>query len=165
MQLLHLYDTEPRTESWAAWDQWVFTNAETVQLLQTRYPQLLDSVPAMTALISALHTTPPARLAAAHLITRASSPAVAAGFFHDLILAARPETAGPPPRPAHIGDVRRHCATRETACLGAPARLHHHQLERIHRRGHLEAAFGPDDPMPATRSVTTAPPPVAAEGH
>ncbi|GHI40067.1 hypothetical protein [Streptomyces violascens] len=168
VQLLHLYDTEPQTASWAVWDQRIFTNAETVQLLQTRYLELPHSVPAMAALRSALHITPTATLTAAHLITRASGmrPALAAGFFHDLILAARPETAGPLPdlhtsvRAGGIAPRGRRgvgqVSARRLSCIIT-------SWNAYTAGDTWEAAFGPDDPMPATHSVTTAPPPVAAD--
>jgi hypothetical protein len=104
VQLVHLYDSERDTLPWAAWDSRIFTNAETVRLLQTRHPDLPPSVPTMTALRSGLSSTPPASLAAAYLITRATSglsPAAVADFLQGLIFASHLEPSDPHRACAH----------------------------------------------------------------
>lgn len=97
VQLVHLYDTERDALPWPLWHRRIFTNAEIVHLLRTRYPDLPQSVPTMTALRSGFRCPPAGALAAAYLITRATSSAAlaAAEFFQGLIFAARLEPGDP----------------------------------------------------------------------
>lgn len=163
VQLVHLYDTERDTLPWTAWEHRRFTNAETVRLLRTRYPDLPQSVPTMTALRSGLRSTPPASLAAAYLITRvaSSSGPAAADFFQGLIFAPRLEA----------GDPRSDLCAWFSAFGAAPRG----KLASAHQVGLIltcwnawaagaaweGAVFEPDDPMPAICRVTAAPAPEA----
>ncbi|WP_331731895.1 hypothetical protein OG613_49285 (plasmid) [Streptomyces sp. NBC_00015] len=162
VQLVHLYDTERDTLPWTAWEHRVFTNAETVRLLRTRYPDLPRSVPAMTALRSGLRSTPPAALAAAYLITRASSASpAAADFFQGLIFTPRLEPGDP------RGDLHAWFSAQSAAPRGKLASAH--QLGLILTCWNAWAAgtvwdgsvFGAATPMPALRRVAAALAPAA----
>lgn len=158
-QLVHLYDTERATLPWTAWAGRIFTNAETARLLRTRYPDLPQCVPAMTALRSGLRATPPATLAAAYLITRAACGAgpTAADFFQGLIFTPRLELGDP------RVDLHAWFSARGAAPRGRLASAH--QLGLIltcwnaWAAGSVwdGAAFGPNTPMPDLCRVTAAP--------
>lgn len=150
VQLVHLYETERNILPWAAWERRIFTNAETVRLLRTRYPDLPLSVPTMTALRSGLSSRPPASLAAAYLITRAASglASAAADFFQGLIFPSRFE----PSDPRHA--LHTWFKTRAAAPRGRVTSTHQVGLIitcwNAWTQGAVwsETLFGPGDPMP-----------------
>ncbi|WP_157876891.1 hypothetical protein [Streptomyces graminilatus] len=151
VHLVHLYESERDAVPWTAWDTRVFTNVETVRLLQTRYPDLPRSVPTMIALRSGLRSTPIASLTSAYLITHAVpelGPAVSE-FLQGLI------------SPSHLGlgDPRRdlhECLMTRDVTTGRRA-VSAHQLGLIISCWNAwaigapwdDSEFGPDDSMPA----------------
>ncbi|MEU6355221.1 hypothetical protein ABZ896_38915 [Streptomyces sp. NPDC047072] len=151
VQLVHLYESQRDTVPWTAWDIRVFTNGETVRLLQTRYPDLPQSVPTMIALRSGLRSTPIASLAFAYLITRVApelGPAVSE-FLQGLISPSRLRL-GDPRRDLHEWFMTRGASTGRRVVSA-------HQLGLIISCWNAwavgapwdESEFGPDDSMPA----------------
>ncbi|MFJ9380167.1 hypothetical protein [Streptomyces sp. NPDC101455] len=64
IRLLSLYDTARTALPWPDWHRRGFTNAEIARLLQTRYPNLPQAVPTVTAVRSGLSSLAPATIAA-----------------------------------------------------------------------------------------------------
>lgn len=97
VRLIYLFDSVRTTLPWTDWCGRTFTNAETTRLFQTRYPDLPRGVPSMNAVRSALSSLPSATLAAAYLVTRASSGAApaASDFLQGLVLPSTLEPADP----------------------------------------------------------------------
>lgn len=156
VRLLHLFDSARATLPWPDWRSRTFTNAETTRLFQTRYPDLPQAVPVMTAVRSGLSSLPPATLAAAYLVTRASSGAApaASDFLQGLVLPSALELADPrralhrwfttPGRPARGMLAATHQLGLFLTCWNAWAAQTHWD----------KAVFGPAERMPDLCSVS-----------
>ncbi|MYS33660.1 hypothetical protein GT025_05830 [Streptomyces sp. SID4920] len=161
VHLVHLYEEQRDALPWEGWARRIFTNSETVRLLQSRYEDLPQFTPFMTALRSGLRSTPPASLAIAYLISQAGSSnrPLAGEFLQGLISASHLEPEDP------RWDVRAWFLDHGVGARGRLASAH--QLGLIitcwnawiagETRG--EILFEPDDPMPGIRRIAAAPAP------
>ncbi|MFC8311231.1 hypothetical protein ACFUMJ_23525 [Streptomyces olivaceus] len=96
VRLLRLYDAERRKVAWPAWRSVVYTNAEIVRFFQSKYPDLPDFLPLMTALKSGVYSAPAASLACAYLVHRdGGSASQAHDFFQGLVSGAHLDTTDP----------------------------------------------------------------------
>ncbi|MFF8449156.1 hypothetical protein ACF06Q_15880 [Streptomyces leeuwenhoekii] len=96
IRLLQNYDVERRKVAWPAWRSVVYTNAEIVRFFQSKYSDLPDFLPLMTAMKSGVYSSPAASLACAYLVHRdGGSTSHADDFLQGLISGAHLDTADP----------------------------------------------------------------------
>ncbi|MCE3034592.1 hypothetical protein [Streptomyces sp. CMSTAAHL-2] len=96
IRLLQNYDVERNKVAWPTWRSVVYTNAEIVRFFQSKYSDLPDFLPLMTAMKSGVYSSPAASLTCAYLVHRdGGSTSRADDFFQGLISGAHLDTADP----------------------------------------------------------------------
>ncbi|MEU3954107.1 hypothetical protein AB0F45_17590 [Streptomyces achromogenes] len=96
IRLLQNYDVERSKVAWSAWRSLVYTNAEIVRFFQSKYADLPDFLPLMTAMKAGVYSSPAASLACVYLVHRdGGSTSHADDFFQGLISGAHLDTADP----------------------------------------------------------------------